>query len=492
MAKARVSTNPIYEGGAGGYSFYSRGGEQIMRQRRNNSNYGESASRSMAQQLRRVKWANLVNLYKVMSPWQPKAYESKVKGQTDYNLFMSVNANSTVVALPKDMASAGCAVVSRVQVSRGSLPQIGRSDVAIEQVFDTDIRLSAAISSATTIAELSSDIISNNSAFVDGDNIGIAVFTNYRDVRGYPYAGCYYFELTLDTSNSALLTSLPYGSRIVSGQVGMVGGLVLGVSWTIGSGDVGAAFIHTRRYVGGLKVSNAWIQVNGDAFWTEFTGQSWYEQCAATYGVDLEVPLDPSFPEGFIDRVTANGAVINRGASLSGAQVIRVYGNGVSSPSFRFVGNGIDFVPLYSGDGWVEFVITVNGSYEIYVASNLYLAFQVVGIVTPSELQGRVYGYYRDGDGLLIADTLETSASFFLNYSLPMPAQAASICARVYYVGDDSLSEGDFEIEGGSLDNYQVVAAEQYVELRIIPASSSTQIVVRYKDVIIFVGNLAG
>ena len=41
MAKARVTINPMYKGGAGGYSFYVRGGEQVIRQRKNNSNYGE-------------------------------------------------------------------------------------------------------------------------------------------------------------------------------------------------------------------------------------------------------------------------------------------------------------------------------------------------------------------------------------------------------------------------------------------------------------------
>mgnify|MGYP003482862565 CR=1 FL=1 len=53
MAKARVSTNPMYPGGAGGYSFYVRKSEQIVRQRKNNSNYGESASRTAAQMERR-------------------------------------------------------------------------------------------------------------------------------------------------------------------------------------------------------------------------------------------------------------------------------------------------------------------------------------------------------------------------------------------------------------------------------------------------------
>ena len=124
MAKARVSINPLYTGGAGGYSFYVRKDEQIVRQRKNNSNYGETASRSLAQQVRRVKWANLVNVFKACKEWIPKAYESKQGKRTDYNEFMSVNIGSARVCLTKDQAANGCAVVDAFQISKGSLPPI--------------------------------------------------------------------------------------------------------------------------------------------------------------------------------------------------------------------------------------------------------------------------------------------------------------------------------------------------------------------------------
>ena len=54
----------MYKGGAGGYTFYVRGGEQVIRQRKNNSNYGETASRTYAQMIRRIRWGNLVNVFK--------------------------------------------------------------------------------------------------------------------------------------------------------------------------------------------------------------------------------------------------------------------------------------------------------------------------------------------------------------------------------------------------------------------------------------------
>jgi hypothetical protein len=80
MAITRVSTNPLLKGGAGGYSYYVRDGQQVVRQRKNDSNYGESARRSRAQMVRRILWGNLVNNFKAMKDWQPSAYDSKKQG----------------------------------------------------------------------------------------------------------------------------------------------------------------------------------------------------------------------------------------------------------------------------------------------------------------------------------------------------------------------------------------------------------------------------
>ena len=83
MAKIRVMSNQRRVGRVGDTTYYVRDGEQIARQSQNNSNYGATASRTPAQMSRRVKWANLVNLFKGMKSWQPKAYDFKKKGQTD-------------------------------------------------------------------------------------------------------------------------------------------------------------------------------------------------------------------------------------------------------------------------------------------------------------------------------------------------------------------------------------------------------------------------
>lgn len=279
----------MYTGGAGGYSFYVRGGEQVVRQRKNNSNYGESASRSESQQMRRVRWANLVNFYKSISSWQPKAYEAKSAGQTDYNLFMSLNIGYSQIALTKDMALNGCACVAGYTISRGSLPSI---ETALYDPADghiVAITLSSAITSGTTVGQFATDVIANNPAFKANDNLAFIIFNNIQQFNNYPYVSSVYKEVTLDINSATLLSSVIGTGRF---EKTSTGNLKVNVG-AANSHEAGFTLIHTRRTSSGLQVSTQSIWATSEAFWQEYSGDAWVQQCIDTYGVDSTVPLDP-------------------------------------------------------------------------------------------------------------------------------------------------------------------------------------------------------
>lgn len=279
----------MYTGGAGGYSFYVRGGEQVVRQRRNNSNYGESASRSEAQQIRRVRWANLVNFYKSISAWQPKAYETKSAGQTDYNLFMSLNIGYSEIALTKDMALNGCALVAGYTVSRGSLPTIEHDLAPDAGSKGYQINLTQTITSSTTVGQFASDVLANNPVFQENDNLAFIIFNNVQQADGYPYVSSVYKEVTLNRNDSTLL-SAAVGTDRFAKSTGNLLKLNVGAA---NSNEAGVVLIHTRKVSGVLQVSTQSILATSEAFWQEFTGSAWYQECIATYGVDQTVPLDP-------------------------------------------------------------------------------------------------------------------------------------------------------------------------------------------------------
>lgn len=338
MAKARVSTNPMYTGGAGGYSFYVRQSEQIVRQRKNNSNYGETARRTWAQMERRVKWSNLVNLYKACRLWMPKAFETKKSNQTDYNVFMQVNANRATVALTKDQALAGNCVVAPLQVSRGVLPSVGLAYNAASSAYVSDIRVSSAVTSATTIAALSTDIIANNPYFQDGDNIAIIKFIN--SVSGYaadPFATTLYGEITLDTSDQTTLSNVP----VVGSWISAIANDYLHVSAGV-TAEVGAVIIHTRKVSGSLQVSSQDIVMSNTTYVDMYSQQGFMVGAVYSYGVDSDVMLAPG--EGGGDAPAFESLYL-RSANLGGDEVNLIVTSSGSYVQFRDSGSSVASVP---------------------------------------------------------------------------------------------------------------------------------------------------
>lgn len=278
-------------GKVGAYSMYVRDGEQIVRQRKNASNYGESASRSIAQQSRRVMWQNLVNLYKVMQAWQPKAYENKEAGQTDYNKFMSINANSANVPLTKQQATDGAVVVAPVFVSQGSL--VSPSPVVADgHKFTLDLAIDfTTYTNFTTVGGVSRAIIGSNQGWQNGDNLAVILFTNFLDATNVPRAESYYYELTLDVDSGTLMSAHPLGALMAITE--QIAGIEVTPPATIYNDTFGAAVIHTRVGDNVLKVSTERINVLDNELIAPFLLPAAKEAAIESYGLSTRVLLYP-------------------------------------------------------------------------------------------------------------------------------------------------------------------------------------------------------
>lgn len=491
MAKARVSINPMYKGGAGGYSFYVRGGEQVVRQRKNNSNYGESASRTRAQMIRRIMWGNLVNVYKAIRSWQQKAYDTKAIGQTDYNLFMKINIPMASVGVTKAACEQGFAVFENYQVSKGSLPPVNYQLSAQNDDIITNIVYTSAILATTTVGEFSAEIIAKNPQFQAGDNIAFIFFRNHQYIGAeWPYAYSVYTEITLNTADTSILMDIPeIGQRLIEGADD-----VLHVDYTApspgGEPQVeGIAIIHTRKVSGQLFVSSQNILMESDQFIQRYSGEEWYQTCIDSYGIDTEVPLDPNFNQGIITRVTANDAALQNAAVLSGSQTIRVYGSKLYGNGYSFVHNGVGYTPLISTDEYDEYILTDNGSYYIYIDGQIYMSFSVSGIVMPSIMTGSVTGYLNDAQRRNIDSTQESTMSGCLNFARVISEEAPMM--RVYMGVNDasSLQESDFVIHGGTITRFEARTDVSLAEILITPTSADEVVYMTYDDFIFFVGN---
>ena len=481
----------MYTGGAGGYSYYVRGGEQVVRQRRNNSNYGESASRSYAQMIRRIMWGNLVNIFKQIKSWQQKAYDSKLVGQTDYNMFMKLNINRATVGTSKEANQQGMAVWENYQVSNGSLPAINYTLNTTDHRYVTDINVSEAITPAMTVGEFATNLIANNPRFKAGDNLAFIICKNHQYIGvEFPYAYSEYYEITLDTASTKLLSDVAViGAKLTEDSNDKLCVTYPEAEGGIGPVIQGIAIIHTRKVNGSLQVSSQSVLMTSDTFIQQYSGETWYQHCIESYGIDTEVPLDPNFNQGVISRVTANGAALSNADTLTGSQAIRVYGQSLYGQGYRFVHNGVDYTPLSSTDEYDEFLLTDNGSYVIYVGDKVYLSFSVVGITVPSDMTGKVIAAMYDSNNDNIAGSLRESNDNCLNYPAVLTPPAVKFAVVLYLDGTSEPSSEDFSATGGTIEAVSVASGNTRVTVLVEPSSADSVIVLRYGDHIFFVGN---
>ena len=480
----------MYKGGAGGYTFYVRGGEQVVRQRKNNSNYGESASRTRSQMIRRIMWGNLVNIYKAIKSWQQKAYDTKAIGQTDYNLFMKLNIPMASVGVTKAACEQGFAVFENYQVSKGSLPPVNYTLDAPNHDIITNIVYTSAITAATTVGEFSAEIIAKNPQFQAGDNIAFIFFRNHQYIGAeWPYAYSVYTEITLNTSDTRILMDLPeIGQRIIEGPDN-----VLHVDYTAPSpgGDPqveGIAIIHTRKVNGQLFVSSQNILMESDQFIQRYSGEEWYQTCIDSYGIDTEVPLDPNFNQGIITRVTANDAVVQNAAVLTGSQVVKVYGNKLYGNGYSFNHNGVEYTPLQSTDEYDEFILTEGGSYVIVIDGQVFMSFSVSGITPPTELSGAVNAQLCDAGGQGVAGTGRGTTNYCLNFAFKNSASYPKLYVQVVFDEGAEPSADDFTYHNinGTL-NWN--ASSHYFSNYLEVVDFDSPAYIEYKGFIVFVGN---
>lgn len=305
MGIVRNQANTLRRGKVGQDTFYISRGRQIVRQAQNNSNYGESASRSYFQQSRRIQWGNLVNMYKVLQPVVQKAYETKKQNQSYYNRFMQLNMHGTRPCLTKTQADEGCCVADSYIIAQGSLRTIEYGfqlyDFGEEELYclTTDVKIASGTYNSMTVKEFSEMIINRNSDFQNGDAIGFVIvsqdglFTPQNLAR--PRCRLYYAEFTLDVDDSTTrVEDTPFDSIVLYDTV--TNSLMLS-PWMYlpaGSEDFVMALIHVRKENGRLLTSTQKFDIGPWSVVDDYTGTaSWIRECCESYGVDGVAPLRP-------------------------------------------------------------------------------------------------------------------------------------------------------------------------------------------------------
>ena len=333
------------KGRAGAYSFYSSKGRQVVRVSQNSSNYGESARRSIAQQRRRVMWANLVNFYKGSASWIRGAFETKKSNETDYNAFMRKNLPMARIPLTKDEAAVGSCVVDGYMISEGTLDsKFSNWDGT---TFTTKIKVSKAFSASDLVSDLSNDIFANNPDMHEGMQLS---FIEFRQsvTGGYPKMAVYKFEITLSASDTR-----PIGSFIPNVVISKKsdGSMQVEPVFKIGSA---AAMIVSESANGRIRVSTENVHIVSETIIRQYTNQEQLDEAMESYGVDpayfLESGSDQVSPVAPVQKVLS--ALVNNKRVTNGGVLTFAEGEGLTSLrlSFALDATDIDSIELFDGD----------------------------------------------------------------------------------------------------------------------------------------------
>lgn len=280
MAKVRVVANPMRVGRVGADTFYVVNGAQVIRPSKNNSNYGESASRSQAQQERRVKWSNLVAFYKLSKLFMSRAFETKERTQSDYNKFMSVNMNRTQVSLTKEEANQGACVVEPLRISLGTLTPITYQFQS--NALQTNLIFTESVSLDMSVGEFSANLIADNPELVEGMQLSIITYTQEL-IEGVPRAFMNAIELTLDITAS----TVNLGDKLQGMTISSTGGTI---AFGFNRQPQGVALIWSYSADGkGIRVSTQdVILIGSQDVYNEWSSDTKAAQARESYGEDAE------------------------------------------------------------------------------------------------------------------------------------------------------------------------------------------------------------
>lgn len=284
MAVIRNTASALRKGKVGNETYYVSLNKQIVRVAQNDSNYGEAASRTQRQQNNRVKWANLVNFYKLSKTWMKKAFETKKSNQTDYNRFMQLNLSASRIYLTREAAMAGAVVADSFILSQGSLRSI--SIVSHDDHWDTDIALGTlAIGSNTTVAQFSEAVINANNWATENMQISFISYQQDVDQYGFPVLVCTAYEVTLDLNDTTILRNHLPDFCSQSDSNGF-----LGTSDKVSIG--GFAYVLSQTVGGKTLVSTQSLIQNNAQFIAQYSSAQALARATASYGVQEDVFLD--------------------------------------------------------------------------------------------------------------------------------------------------------------------------------------------------------
>lgn len=245
-----------------------------------------SNPRTVSQMNQRVKWANLVNFYRINSGWMKFAYETKKTNQSEYNKFMSLNVSNSRIFLPKSLAAQGACVVDSYLMTQGSLASI---EVTKNSTFwSTNLYIGGdhALSANVTIGEVSQWLLENNPAIREGDQLSFIRFSQLTSPStGVPYVVVRKYEVIIKADDTRPFYEFMPIEYIVDDPEADITSIAV-----LDSGNAGGFLLCLSRTVGGKTYvsTQSIIVANNDALIAQYSSSTALQEAIDSYGESEE------------------------------------------------------------------------------------------------------------------------------------------------------------------------------------------------------------
>lgn len=227
--------------------------------------------------LTRMKWVNLVALWKVINQtgWHP-SFQRENRRVSDFNMFLRTNFPAAVTFIDKGISRAYGSVVAPVRLTSGSVLTPIEVEFGSGDVPESDLSCPIALGSSTTLKAFSVAIAESNNGWLIGDKLTILI-VRQSSVNGIPSANAIALSVTLDDSTDAETTLL---SDLI--DVSLLG-IVDGCLALAGPVNGGCAMVHSRLVNGETICSNADLTVQNSILST-YQGLTAFNKAAESYG----------------------------------------------------------------------------------------------------------------------------------------------------------------------------------------------------------------
>ena len=242
-----------------------------------------TARRTRAVMLQRMKWANLVALWKSLNVrgWHP-SFPKETFGVTDFQAFMSANLKTAGIYIDKGSQRAGVTIAAPAKITEGTLTPIVIEDET--NIPLTNIGVGTLnIGGSTTLKAFSDAVIANNADWRNGDKLTLITMNNVETDPNAPTVKVDMQQVQLDTSTDAQTIIL--GDVIDVAMFTVRDGFLSWVNAVTGA----IAAVHSRNNGDGTtSVSRQSLVCNNATLIARYTGNVAFEKASVSYGVFAE------------------------------------------------------------------------------------------------------------------------------------------------------------------------------------------------------------